>query len=256
MSQTAAAIVEPVASLVALILVSFLFFFGPLRRVLSRRSIQPDYQGSTTRLFWHDFVFTLLNLSLVITATVLLLEWLFRNSFITAIDSPSIATTVGQFVLYFFAFDLYYFSFHRLLHTPFLYKHVHSHHHRSTRPTPLTSYAVHPFEGFMSFMFTLVLFLFMDMSIAAFFAMNAYSVVHAVVLHSGHDFFPRWWYRTRIAKGYVTPVFHDMHHSSPEGVNYGIYTTIWDRLFGTISPSLQTSFDEVTHAGEAASQNG
>ena len=86
----------------------------------------------------------------------------------------------------------------------------------------------------------------MDMSVPALLAMNAYSVLHSVVIHSGHDFFPRWWYRTPILKFYVTPVFHDLHHSDPGGRNYGIYTTIWDRIFGTVAPSLESSFDDTT----------
>jgi sterol desaturase/sphingolipid hydroxylase (fatty acid hydroxylase superfamily) len=233
---------QPTAALFAFVSVAYVIFFGPLRHLLQRRLIQTRYDGP--RLLLHDAGFTLLNLSIVITVTLSLLQWLFGNEFIKVLPSPSIATSVAQFVLYFLAFDLYFYTFHRLLHG-FFYKYVHSIHHRSTRPTPLTSYAVHPFEGFVSFMFTLLLFLVIDMSVAAFIAMNAYSVIHSVVIHSGHDFFPRWWYRNKLSKFYVTPIFHDLHHSDLNGVNYGIYTTVWDRLFGTISSSLEDAFQQV-----------
>lgn len=237
---------QPVATLLAFIVVAYLFFFGPLRHLLSPRLIQRNYRGSGKALVLHELFFTSLNLFVVITLTMLIMRWLFGNQFVTVLQAPSLSTTIAQFVLYFFAFDLYYYLFHRLLHTEFFYRFVHSFHHKSTRPTPLTSYSVHPFEGFMSFMFTIGMFTVMDMSLTAFYAMNAYSVMHAVVLHSGHDFFPRWWYRNPITKYYVTPAFHDMHHSNPRGVNFGIYTTIWDRVFGTISPTLETTFDQVT----------
>jgi sterol desaturase/sphingolipid hydroxylase (fatty acid hydroxylase superfamily) len=246
MLDTAIYAIQPVTALMAFIVLAYSFFFGPFRRFLAARLIQRQYQQSGKRLVLHELGFTLLNLAIVITLTMFIMRWLFGHFYIKVLPSPSIATTIGQFILYFFLFDLYYYLFHRLLHTEFFYRYVHSIHHKSTRPTPLTSYSVHPFEGFVSFMFTLMLFTVMDMSVTAFYAMNAYSVIHAVVLHSGHDFFPRWWYRNPISKYYVTPVFHDLHHSDPKGVNLGIYTTIWDRVFGTVSPELDAAFDEVT----------
>ena len=248
MYETAIYIIQPVAALVAFVGIAYLILFGPFRRVFATRLIQPQDQGNNRNLLLHDLGFTLLNLSIVVTLTTFLAQWLFNHSLISTLTSPSVTTSVAQFILYFFAFDLYYYLWHRLLHTKFLYKHVHSHHHKSTRPTPLTSYAVHPIEGFVSFLFTIMLFIPLDMSVAALMAMNAYSVLHSVVIHGGHDFFPRWWYQKNVSKCYVTPVFHDLHHKDTEGVNFGIYTTIWDRVFGTISPALQTTFDRVSGA--------
>ena len=244
--------IRPVAMLFLFVVASYCIFFGPFRRFLAARLIQPQYRGSGVKLILHEIFFTVLNLTIVITLTVSILQWLFGNSFIEVLHAPSLLVSIGQFVLYFFAFDLYFYLFHRLLHTGVFYKYIHAYHHKSTRPTPLTSYAVHPIEGFVSFMFTIVLFMLMDMSVYAFYAMNLYSVIHSVIIHSGHDFFPRWWYRTSPFKYYVTPLFHDLHHSDPRGVNFGIYTTIWDRVFGTMSPSLQESFEEV--AGPAVPQ--
>jgi Delta7-sterol 5-desaturase len=45
--------------------------------------------------------------------------------------------------------ELHFMACHRLLHTRWLYRHVHSVHHRSTTPSPFTTYSLHPIEAFM-----------------------------------------------------------------------------------------------------------
>lgn len=45
--------------------------------------------------------------------------------------------------------ELHFFCIHRLIHTPFLYKWVHSVHHNSVNPSPWSSLSMHPVEGFL-----------------------------------------------------------------------------------------------------------
>ena len=42
--------------------------------------------------------------------------------------------------------ETHFFVIHRLIHTPFLYKHVHSIHHNSVNPSPFSSLSMHPVE--------------------------------------------------------------------------------------------------------------
>ena len=44
--------------------------------------------------------------------------------------------------------EIYFFFLHRLIHTPLLYKWVHSVHHNSINPSPWSSLSMHPGEGF------------------------------------------------------------------------------------------------------------
>ncbi|MDE2384875.1 MAG: sterol desaturase family protein [Alphaproteobacteria bacterium] len=44
--------------------------------------------------------------------------------------------------------EVHFFCIHRLIHTPFLYKWVHSVHHNSVNPSPWSSLSMHPVEGF------------------------------------------------------------------------------------------------------------
>jgi sterol desaturase/sphingolipid hydroxylase (fatty acid hydroxylase superfamily) len=45
--------------------------------------------------------------------------------------------------------ETHFYLIHRLIHTPFLYKHVHSIHHNSVNPSPFSSLAMHPVEAFL-----------------------------------------------------------------------------------------------------------
>ena len=40
-----------------------------------------------------------------------------------------------------------------------------------------------------------------------------------------------------------TSTFHARHHQTPTS-NYGFYTALWDRLFGTLDPSYAKRFAE------------
>jgi len=64
-------------------------------------------------------------------------------------------------------------------------------------------------------------------------------------VHSGLEFFPRWWNKTWLTKWFITATFHDQHHRNFKG-NYGGYTTLWDRLCGTVRPTFESDFEKVT----------
>lgn len=45
--------------------------------------------------------------------------------------------------------EVHFFCIHRLIHTPFLYKWIHSVHHNSVNPSPWSSLSMHPVETFL-----------------------------------------------------------------------------------------------------------
>jgi hypothetical protein len=47
--------------------------------------------------------------------------------------------------------EFHFFCIHRLIHTPFLYKRVHSVHHNSVNPSPWSSLSMHPVEHLLYF---------------------------------------------------------------------------------------------------------
>jgi sterol desaturase/sphingolipid hydroxylase (fatty acid hydroxylase superfamily) len=63
-------------------------------------------------------------------------------------------------------------------------------------------------------------------------------------VHCGYEFFPRWWNKSWATKWFITATFHDQHHRYFT-YNFGGYTTIWDRLCGTIRPRFEADFERL-----------
>jgi sterol desaturase/sphingolipid hydroxylase (fatty acid hydroxylase superfamily) len=66
---------------------------------------------------------------------------------------------------------------------------------------------------------------------------NYFALVHHWQHHRGHD-------RARVAYLRRLERLHHLHHHRPV-VNFGISTTIWDRLFGTFQPTPEPATDYV-----------
>ena len=126
---------------------------------------------------------------------------------------------------------LFYWS-HRLLHLPWLMRHVHYRHHESENPTPWTAFAFHPVEGFIQ-VFNIVIIVCLipahPFALSAFLILN---VLGNVFGHCGFELLPHP-FRTRAPGRYLnSPSLHGWHHCRGDS-NFGLYFTFWDDLMGT-----------------------
>ena len=80
-----------------------------------------------------------------------------------------------------------------------------------------------------------------------------FNLLMGLYVHSGFEFFPKWWNRSRLTKWFITATFHDQHHRYFKG-NYGGYTTIWDRICGTEHPRYREIFREITARGKGSAK--
>lgn len=137
--------------------------------------------------------------------------------------------------------DIVMYLLHLLVHRTFLYGLVHKLHHFYTNPQPIDLFVLHPFET-LSFGSLWVVFLLV-------FPANIYAVVLYLIFNvtfgmSGHmqtELFPSYWLGNRFLRCIATTTFHHQHHQN-EKHNFGFYTTIWDRLFGTLAPDYVQQF--------------
>jgi lathosterol oxidase len=141
--------------------------------------------------------------------------------------------------------DTYFYWTHRLMHRPSVFKRIHAVHHQSYSPTPFTVYSFHWGEAFVESCFVPTAAFFLPMHPLAMFALIIASQAMNLIGHAGHEFLPRWFYRSFLAEFFTTTTHHHFHHSGGARSNYGFYFRIWDRLCGTEDPRYAAALDRL-----------
>jgi sterol desaturase/sphingolipid hydroxylase (fatty acid hydroxylase superfamily) len=179
--------------------------------------------------------------SVVLNTVVTLAGFLlWRAGIVRFRDDVSLWAAVDVIVLL-FAMDLAMYVLHRVAHRPWLFPLLHRLHHRFDRPRPLTLFVLNPAET-LSFggLWLAVIAIYPSswLGMSIYLALN---VAFGVLGHVGVEPFPRAWVKWPALRHVGTSTFHAQHHADPEH-NFGFYTLVWDRLFGTLSPEYDARF--------------
>jgi Delta7-sterol 5-desaturase len=157
--------------------------------------------------------------------------WLWERGFIKITFGRDYHIVLDFFVM-FLAMDLLMYLFHFGIHKTFLYKTMHSLHHQSIDPQPIDLFVLHPVEtlgfGFL-WLFVLMILPLNALAIIAYLIIN---VIFGMVGHLGFEPLPGSFTGNKIGRYLGTSTFHHDHHKHVQ-YNYGFYTNIWDKLFGT-----------------------
>ncbi len=138
-----------------------------------------------------------------------------------------------------------FYWWHRLMHHPILFKHVHLVHHKSTNPSPWTAYAFHPFEAIIEvgihplLAFTLPIY---TPALGLFFI---FQIFYNVYGHLGFEIYPKGFQKHWLGKWINTSVAHNLHHKKFDG-NYGLYLLFWDRFMGTLRKDYNETYEITT----------
>lgn len=156
-------------------------------------------------------------------------------------------TDIGVFALFdililLLVMDLGMYALHRIAHIKFIYKLVHRTHHYYDKPRPLTLFVLNPMEalGFGA-LWLIVLFSY-DFSWAGMSIYLGLNVVFGVIGHLGVEPLSDKWLHSNLFNTLTTSSFHARHHQD-EDHNFGFYTSIWDRIFGTLYQADSRSQD-------------
>jgi lathosterol oxidase len=124
--------------------------------------------------------------------------------------------------------DLHFYAIHRLLHGRWLFQHVHREHHRAIRPTPFSTYAMHPLEALLLGSVMVLVQPFHAFSVPTLLLFPLVSLVMNNLGHMNYDLVP--------GRGVWHPLAatrrHERHHRHVTG-NYGFLLPVLDRWLGT-----------------------
>jgi len=139
----------------------------------------------------------------------------------------------AHFLLLLLAMDLLMFLFHFIIHKTVLYKAVHGLHHQAIHPKPMDLFILHPLETLSFGALWLVLLIFFPFNIYAIILYLIVNLVFGLTGHLGIEPLPANIRRLPVFNWLGTSTFHHDHHEHV-GYNFGFYTNLWDRLFGTL----------------------
>jgi sterol desaturase/sphingolipid hydroxylase (fatty acid hydroxylase superfamily) len=166
--------------------------------------------------------------------------WLSKRGLIREFEHPQplaeVAYGVFYFVLLICIHELYQYAEHRLMHTPFLFRHIHYVHHQAKNPVPTTTYFFHPIEALIHGMWVIIPML-LPVSWEAFSVWFFFSVVFQFNAHQGYEVLSApWLQRTGLIRYFNTSTAHTLHHACFPHCYFSLYTFVLDRLLGTTHP--------------------
>lgn len=179
--------------------------------------------------------------AILLNAAVSVAGWaLWKAGFISLREFTITAVLLDCFVMIIFM-DFGMYVFHRLAHHRHLYTLFHRFHHRHETTNPISLFVLHPVEvtGFGALM--IVFLMCYSMTVGGLIAYLTLNVVFGTLGHSGVEPLPRSFQSVPILRLIGTSTFHAEHHEHRQ-FNFGFYTLIWDKLFGTLDPEYETRF--------------
>ena len=174
-----------------------------------------------------------------LTAFQVVTLWLMANGYAPAItfaDNPVWFVLALILLPVWSAFHFYWV--HRLLHVPFLYRHVHSLHHRNVNIGPWSGLSMHPVEHLLYLSSLMIHWVVASHPIHLVFHV-IYQGPGAAMTHTGYeDLLIKD--KRRLALG---TFYHQLHHRYYE-CNYGNQEMPWDRWFGTFHDGTDASTED------------
>ena len=164
-------------------------------------------------------------------------------------EPPALGRTISWFVLvkvslWLIALDMFFYTYHRIVHiVPFLWK-IHSLHHCTKHPTPLQSILAGDIQDVIEIVIIPIL-----STLVVPLTSHEFWIAQCVLIYmeaGGHSGIRAYWphvllYEVLVPFGMELCIEdHDLHHRyGKSGMNYGKQTRIFDRIFGTCSDRIE-----------------
>ncbi len=163
-----------------------------------------------------------------------LLLWGFANGYASLITFDSNPVWFVALILIIPWWTYFYFDAqHRVLHTEFLYRHVHSWHHKNKNMGPWSGLAMHPVEQFILMSDTLIFFLISCHPVHVIYD-SIFHGIGAPLSHTGYD-------KLKLGKRVqfdLGDFYHQLHHRFVD-TNHGTQDTPFDLWYDTVHDGTQ-----------------
>lgn len=153
---------------------------------------------------------------------------LFQSGLITFKQDPGIYAIVSTFIIFIVTMDILMYIFHRIAHLGWIYRFVHATHHSHVKLNCLSVFVLHPLEALGFGLLLILVVLSFDLNIYGVVLYLLVNLLWGTIGHFNFTVFSRV-NNLCIFKYIGTASFHHTHHKNPQ-VNFGFYTTLWDRL--------------------------
>jgi len=131
-----------------------------------------------------------------------------------------------DFLILVFIFDITMYSLHLASHHIWPFKKFHKKHHTHTYFNAISLYVMEPVESVLFGLLLTVVAWLHSFNLLSFIGFLYFNWLFGVIAHLNTN-------STKQPLLFGNHIFHKTHHQHPNS-NYGFYTLIWDKIFGTI----------------------
>ena len=224
--------------------VPFAFFYWVLPNTLKKFKIQQKQAKSKD--FWREIAHSMQSTIVFAVLAVLVLFTPLRQYTLVYDNLNDFGNWyIGlSLILALVIHDTYFYWMHRLMHHKALFKLTHVVHHKSTNPSPWTSYSFQLAEAILEGAVLIPVVLLLPMHATTILLFTVAGFIINVYGHLGYEIMPKAFRYTWLFQVLNTSVYHNMHHSRFKG-NYGLYFRFWDRVMHTENPDYEREYDRL-----------
>lgn len=213
-----------------------IFLGGMAIKIFHKKAISPISKNKVSReeVFWGTS-------SILLNSFITFLGLLMWRAEIINFTDKNVFLSLLDTLLLLVIMDFFMYFLHRLAHNKYIFNMIHKLHHKYTEPNPISLFILSPSEaiGFgILWLFVLSMY---NWSWIGMFLYLTLNVAFGTIGHLGVEPFPKHWIKLPILKYISTSTFHFQHHNHKD-YNYGFYTTIWDKFFGTLESNYEKYF--------------
>ncbi len=129
--------------------------------------------------------------------------------------------------------DTYFYWTHRWMHATRSGWRTHAFHHQFEAPTPWSAFSLHPLEAWIDAGILPLIAFSIPAHPLALLLFSTFMTLTTAWLHLGYELWPRALRETAFGGMLMSATAHAAHHEGVRG-NYGLYTTAWDVIMGTL----------------------